>query len=302
MLALASVSFFIYQWNTFDADVWGQISLAVKDQPLLATTVFVLMLFNWYFESVKFRVLLRTENTPSKIKAFFTVLGGTTISNFTPARTGDYIGRSILLKHLHPIKVILATVTGNILQLLTTYFIGSLCFVLLLFNDDLSISLGEYSTKLIWAIGVIVGVLLVLYYAPKIYRKYKDRLPNFLQKGLRMISLYTSAIIGKAAFYSFLRYLSFSIQFYLLLSLFATHELPLNSLVFIPVAYLLQSLVPVPAVADIGVRVMFSSLLFGALLSESEILLAVTSLWFINLIFPALLGSIYLLFSLFRKD
>ena len=42
--------------------------------------------------------------------AFLTILGGMAISNFTPARTGEYIGRGLLLKKVHPMKVVIATV------------------------------------------------------------------------------------------------------------------------------------------------------------------------------------------------
>lgn len=260
------------------------------------------MLVNWFFESAKFRVLLRTDEPPSKLKAFFTVLGGTTISNFTPARTGDYIGRSVLLKRIHPIKVILATVTGNILQLIMTYLIGGICFLVLLFQDRLEISLKEYSTKLYLAFGIVLLAFAVLRIVPKLYEKYKESLPGFLNKGLRMIRHYNTSMLTHASLLSFGRYLVFSLQFYLLLVIFSTAGLPMNHIFFIPVAYLLQSLVPVPAVADVGVRVMFTTMLFGALIPEQDILLAVTSLWFINLIFPAMLGALYLLYSIIRSE
>lgn len=269
---------------------------------MLSVLVVLLMLVNWFLESAKFRVLLRTDHPPSKLKAFFTVLGGTTISNFTPARTGDYIGRSVLLKKTHPIKVILATVTGNILQLIMTYLIGSLCFMFLLFNDKLEVSIREYSSKLYLAFAIVFLAFFVLRMAPKLYEKYKNKLPSFINKGLRMIRHYNTSMLTHATLLSFGRYLSFSIQFFLLLFIFSSQTLSLNILFFIPVAYLLQSLVPVPAVADVGVRVMFSAMLFGSIIPEQDILLAVSSLWFINLIFPAMLGALYLLYSILKPE
>lgn len=302
VLALVSVGFFIYQWTHLDHSQFEQIQTRTNARPILSFAVVLLMLVNWFFESAKFRVLLRTDEPPSKLKAFFTVLGGTTISNFTPARTGDYIGRSVLLKRIHPIKVILATVTGNILQLIMTYLIGGICFLVLLFQDRLEISLKEYSTKLYLAFGIVLLAFAVLRIVPKLYEKYKESLPGFLNKGLRMIRHYNTSMLTHASLLSFGRYLVFSLQFYLLLVIFSTAGLPMNHIFFIPVAYLLQSLVPVPAVADVGVRVMFTTMLFGALIPEQDILLAVTSLWFINLIFPAMLGALYLLYSIIRSE
>jgi hypothetical protein len=100
---------------------------------------------------------------------------------------------------------------------------------------------------------------------------------------------------------AFIRYLAFATQFYLLLQLFSDFALPIEALLLVPAAYLMQSLVPVPAISDVGVRVVVSQLLFGSFLLDAPILQAVTSLWFINLILPGLFGTVYLLISTIRQ-
>ena len=100
------------------------IVLQFSKNPLIFSLVLILALVNWNAEAQKFKLLIRSEIRLTNIRAFFTILGGMAISNFTPARSGEYIGRGLLLKKLHPIKVVIATVTGNIAQVLMTYGIG----------------------------------------------------------------------------------------------------------------------------------------------------------------------------------
>lgn len=71
----------------------------------------------------------------------------------------------------------------------------------------------------------------------------------------------------------------------------------IGAIVLIPSAYLLQSIVPVPAITDIGVRVAVSQFLFGDTLSNQVILQAVATLWFTNLIIPGIIGTLYIIFS-----
>jgi hypothetical protein len=64
----------------------------------------------------------------------------------------------------------------------------------------------------------------------------------------------------------------------------------------------MQSIVPVPAISDIGVRVGVCSLLFGGYLSNLAIVQSVTCLWAINLILPGIIGAFFLFISNFIKE
>ena len=55
-------------------------------------------------------------------------------------------------------------------------------------------------------------------------------------------------------------------SFFLLLQLFSNFSLPVYTIALIPIAYVMQSVAPVPAISDIGVRVFVTTLLFGGLL------------------------------------
>ena len=107
---------------------------AFENYPFIFTGVFLLVILNWNFEALKFKLLLQNSSL-TQVKSFFTVLGGMAISNFTPARSGEYIGRSLLLKGIQPLKITIATVAGNLAQVLMTYGLGliSICVVYFFF-------------------------------------------------------------------------------------------------------------------------------------------------------------------------
>ncbi|PCJ64048.1 MAG: hypothetical protein COA58_13750 [Bacteroidetes bacterium] len=291
-----SIFVFVSKVLEIEGSLVQDIFDGVSKRPLLFFVILLLALVNWNAEAQKFKLLIRSEIKLSNFKAFLIVLGGMAISNFTPARTGEYIGRGLLLKKLHPVKVVIATVTGNIAQVLMTYGLGLICVLWLVFFTDYAEKLTELPK--LWSVtALIVVMFLILVYAKRLIRWMKPRLPSKLAKTLNMVKKYNGQIFGRVAGIAFVRYLAFGLQFYLLLQLFSDFSLPVFALVLIPVAYLMQSVAPVPAISDVGVRVYVSQLLFGTFLIDSAILHAVTSLWFINLILPGFIGAIYLLGS-----
>ena len=299
LLSIASIYFFVKSLKDIDGNVLYDIASGISNNVLLFSAICLLALVNWNAEAQKFKLLIASEIKLNNLRALLTILGGMAISNFTPARTGEYIGRGLLLKQVHPIKVVLATVAGNVAQVLMTYGIGLLSFLWLFFFTDVVVDSGVN----LWYVAMVISVLLIVVWnAKKILNWAKPRLPKKIAKTFSIIRKYNRDLFLKVASIAFIRYLAFSIQFYLLLQLFSDFSLPLYGLALVPIAYLMQSLAPVPAVIDIGVREYVSLLLFGDFLSKSAVVQAVTCLWFINLILPGIIGTFYLLISTkFRK-
>ena len=300
MFSIVSIYFFWKQVQGLEGDLLSCILHNLLENWLLLCVIVTLALVNWNSEAQKFKLLIKSEIRLSNLRAFLTILGGMAISNFTPARTGEYIGRGLLLKSIHPVKVIIATVTGNIAQVLMTYSLGLLCLVGVLLITDMDSGLPGLSK--IWIVLAVFSVILLFVFnAKSILKLVKKHLPSKLAKAFKLIKKYDRKLFIKVVGIAFLRYCAFAIQFYLLLQLFSGFVVPVYGLAFIPVAYLLQSIAPVPAISDVGVRVAVSQLLFGSYLMDNAILQAVTSLWFINLILPGLIGTFYLLFSTIRS-
>jgi hypothetical protein len=280
--------------------VFTEIVEKLRQNPFLCFLIIFLALINWNAEAQKFKLLIRSEIRLSNLRAFLTILGGMAISNFTPARSGEYIGRGLLLKKLHPIKVVIATVTGNIAQVMMTYGIGLSCLVGMALWGDYGFVWQEFNKVWMLVLVMVFITLLILFIKP-LLRWLKPRIPKQITKAFRLIKKYDRKLFAKVVAIAFIRYTVFALQFFLLLQLFSNFSLPVYTIALIPIAYVMQSVAPVPAISDIGVRVFVTTLLFGSLLSDNTILHAVTCLWFINLILPGLIGTIYLVSSTVRN-
>jgi hypothetical protein len=280
--------------------VFTEIVEKLRQNPFLCFLIIFLALINWNAEAQKFKLLIRSEIRLSNLRAFLTILGGMAISNFTPARSGEYIGRGLLLKKLHPVKVVIATVTGNIAQVMMTYGIGLSCLVGMALWGDYGFVWQEFNKVWMLVMVMVFSTLLILFIKP-LLRWLKPRIPKQITKAFKLIKKYDRKLFAKVVAIAFIRYTVFALQFFLLLQLFSNFSLPVYTIGLIPIAYVMQSVAPVPAISDIGVRVFVTTLLFGSLLSDNAILHAVTCLWFINLILPGLIGTIYLVSSTVRN-
>lgn len=300
MFSIVSIYFFVTQVSKMGSGVFTEIVEKLRQNPFLCFLIIFLALINWNAEAQKFKLLIRSEIRLSNLRAFLTILGGMAISNFTPARSGEYIGRGLLLKKLHPIKVVIATVTGNIAQVMMTYGIGLSCLVGMALWGDYGFVWQEFN-KVWMLVMVMVFITLLILYIKPLLRWLKPRIPKQITKAFKLIKKYDRKLFAKVVAIAFIRYTVFALQFFLLLQLFSNFSLPVYTIALIPIAYVMQSVAPVPAISDIGVRVFVTTLLFGSLLSDNAILHAVTCLWFINLILPGLIGTIYLVISTVRN-
>src|ERR1041384_5710121 len=64
----------------------------------------LLMLFNWLFEAIKWRLLINAQEHISIKKALKAILAGISISIFTPNRIGEFAGRIYYLDNADKLK------------------------------------------------------------------------------------------------------------------------------------------------------------------------------------------------------
>jgi hypothetical protein len=99
--------------------------------------------------------------------------------------------------------------------------------------------------------------------------------------------------LSKLLLLSLARYIVFAIQYVLLFRLFEVHVTASALFWMMSVVFLVLAAIPSIALADLGVRGEVSLQLIGLLSSNSlGILLTSVAAWFINLIIPALAGSL----------
>jgi hypothetical protein len=111
------------------------------------------------------------------------------------------------------------------------------------------------------------------------------------QDSLNILEFYTVKQKTVVLLYSFLKYLLFVFQFYILLYFFGVAIGFNNAIIGIFCAYLVQLLVPSFLLLELGVRGAAAVYFLGAYSTAiPEILLATYLLWTFNIALPAVLG------------
>ena len=272
--------------------VWNQFLLIEESSNmwLIATALF-LMLTNWAIESAKWKYLLRLIEPTDFFNAYKSVLAGVSISIFTPNRIGEFGGRILFLNDSHRIKAILLSIAGSISQLLITITSGIICYTFFalgkyqfsVLEKSLLISIAFFTTLIslfsYYNFPYISNVLLRLQLLKKT-RTY-----------LKVFHLLNNSKLSSLLVFSFLRYLIFSIQYLLLLRVFGIYLQPIYGMVLVSVIFFVMAVVPTFALTELGVRGAAAIFFIGTCSNNSlGILAASYSLWFINLVIPALLG------------
>ncbi len=260
----------------------------------------LLMVVNWGLEAAKWSLSVKDVFPLSFLQSFKAVLSGVSISVTTPNRIGEYIGRMMYMPEGKRLQVIAVTLVGSISQLLVTLAAGT--FGLLFLQDELIAAklINPVFFNPLWVgCGLVVLILTLFYFNLAPIEKWLETVPKY-----KSWSYFTQAVQGfgtKRLLYllllSFARYCTFVVQYVFLFRLFrveieATTLFWLMSLVFLALA-----IIPTLAVVvEFGVRSEVSLLVIGLFTVNSlGIVLTSATIWFINLIIPALIGSLLIL-------
>ena len=310
---VALALFFLYKQLTsklhveqFDIDY---IFKLLKDKFFVIGLVILMMFLNWFLESLKWRFLISKIEKISIKQSIRAVFSGITISAFTPNRVGEYGGRVFCLEKGDRIQAVLITVIGSMAQLIITIIFGLIGILLLPnlmsdFNQLLSEIIFSYSIMLFLFILLIV-LLITLFLNASVFSVMLSRLV-FLRRFAKynnVFSFYNSSELLEVLLYSGARYLVFTTQFFILLQVFNVSVNYLDAIVLISTMLFVISIIPTIAITEITVRGSVAIFLFSLVSNNTlGILSATFVMWVINLLLPALLGTISI-FSLkfFRK-
>ena len=310
---VALALFFLYDqlksnvsFKQFDLN---NIFLTLKNNFLVLVLVIFLMFLNWFVESLKWRFLISKIEKVSIKTSLRAVFSGITVSSFTANRVGEYGGRVFCLKHADRIQGVLITVIGSMAQLIVTIVFG-LVGILLLPNlmpsFDLFLKDLEFSYPIILFVAILLSTLLILLFLnASVFTVLlsKFRFLTKFSKYSKVFSFYSSSELLEVLVYSFVRYIIFTSQYFILLNIFSVEVSYINSMILITTMLFVVSVIPTVAIAEIGIRGSVALYLFGLLSNNSiGILSATFCLWIINLVLPALIGIIFI-FTLrfFRK-
>lgn len=258
--------------------------------------VTILMLVNWVLEAVKWQYLTRLLEKMSLWKAIEAVFCGLTMAIITPNRIGEYGGRILYLPVRKRVHGIFAMAVGAFGQNTVTNVVGSLS---LLYFIHTYFPLNPWFLLGITLLaGVFIFLILLFYFRIRWLVFLLDKI-KFLKKYHRFFSImakYSFRQLVSIMLLSLARFVVFSSQYYILIHILLPdlHLIPVMLMVFN--LFFIQSAIPSLDLLDIGVRNFIANYLFGFITAQSVAIMAcVSCIWLINLIIPAILGSVFVL-------
>jgi uncharacterized membrane protein YbhN (UPF0104 family) len=273
------------------------VSVISRSQVIVTlSAVVLLMILNWFLESLKWQYLSKKLTNISIWVAVEAVFCGLTWAIFTPNRIGEYGGRVMFLPNRKRIHGVFAMAVGAFAQNVITNLVGILASLWFIYYF-LSINLWLYLAIVTLSLAFL-GLFLVFYFNIKWLVGLLNRI-KFLQKYHRFFDImgrYNRDELMVVIGYSLARFFVFSFQYYLIIHLLLPNIPFFYMMMTVFVFIFIQSALPSLDLLDIGVRSFTAMHLFLYITNQQiAIIAAVSSIWLINLIIPAVIGSVFVL-------
>ena len=290
---------FIYHQYLQKGDSIKQFQLLIsrisrQEVIITLSSVALLMLINWILESFKWRYLTRHLEKISAWNAIEAVFCGLTWAIFTPNRLGEYAGRVLFLPSRKRVYGVFAMAVGSFGQNVITNVLGLSALLWYLFTYY-HLNVWLYAAISIGSIGAMAFFLIIFFHIIWVV-DLLDRIP-YIKKFHRFFDImgrYEKQELIKIMGFSLARYAVFSFQYYLIIHLLIPEIPAFQMMMLVFVFFFVQSALPSLDLLDIGVRSGAATLLFVHVTNQSlAIIAAVSSIWLINLIIPAILGSVF---------
>lgn len=256
--------------------------------------VFLLMLLNWLLEVVKWRFLSRRLEYLGMWKAIKSVFCGLTWAIFTPNRIGEYGGRIMLLKPENRASGAVAMGVGLFAQLVLTSVFGAISiawFVTTFIETPSSVDFG------VWLLAIIYAMAFLILYFNVSWVDYLVGKVKFLHKVKPFFVVLEDYSVRELAYVLWLstcRFAIFTSQYIILMLVFLPELSIVSMIPMIFILFFIQSAVPSLDIFDFSVRSFVASNLFAYITTQELAVMAIVScVWFVNLIFPAIIGAFF---------
>ncbi len=273
-------------------------------------SVILMVFINWGVEARKWQILIQPVQKMTFITAYKSVLTGVTLSINTPNRIGEYGGRILYVKDGSRIKAISLSIAGSISQLIITLIMGCIgLFYLLnykLEHNEHVMGLSYFWIETLLFLSIFICLLLILFFFRLSWLiKLVEKIPameKYVQY-INVLEVFTPKLLLRLLSLSLFRYITFVLQYILLLQVLNVAILWYEGFPVISILFLVLAVIPSFAIADLGIRGTFSSALLGLYSTNQVGILGTTfGIWFANLFIPALIGSVLILSIKFFKE
>lgn len=260
--------------NQYGADLKIQLAKIHWSAWLLMACLLTL---NYTIEAIKWKSVIASTNKFNTWQALKAVLVGQAFSFFTPARSGDYVGRTLFLAPGTKLKGITQMAWASYAQILMTICFG--CFALF-WNLP-------FLPWLKWVAPMGGCIALFLFF-------YNQPLKGWLSK-INLLQIDT-ALKWKLLGLALARYTIYLLQYNWAAEMLS---IPIGwmdlSIGIMPLLFFL-SMIPAISLTDLVIRGQLFLLLMAPFYQNDIMLIALTTLiWIVNFLIPSILGAILLL-------
>ncbi|MEO7524109.1 MAG: lysylphosphatidylglycerol synthase domain-containing protein, partial [Ferruginibacter sp.] len=301
---LGPLLFIILSWSLYKQIIhqpdlalrWSQIKYSWADMRFWI--VFALMFVNWGIEAAKWRRLISPLERFSFSRAVKSVLAGCSITMLTPNRIGEYGGRIMYVAEENRLKAISLTILGSISQLTVTMFMGTIGLIMLKNSQQgmlLSSLPGFVNNAIIYFSFIVTVILLLIYFKVHFFILLIARIKILkgVVKYIKVVDIFSGKQLLRILFLSVFRYMVFILQYVLLLQVLGVEISFLLSFWVLTVFYVTMVLLPTIGFIELPVRATASLKLLSVYSSNIlGIQAAAFGIWLINLVIPAIIGSL----------
>lgn len=263
---------------------------------IIVIILFLLMLLNWFIEAVKWKYLVRNVEKITTWRAVESVFCGLTWAVFTPNRIGEYGGRVFFLSPRKRIIGVISMAVGSVGQMVVTNVLGSLA--LLWFVGSFIPLNIIINFALTFLVAIFCSFFLLFYFNIRLIDGLlaKVKVIKPFRRFFRILARYKKADLLKILLYCLSRFAVFTTQYCLVINLLIP-GIPIFSMVLMLfILFFIQSALPSLDLFDIGVRALTATYFFGFLTDQEVAIMAATAcIWLVNLIIPAVMGSVFVL-------
>lgn len=297
------LSWSLYKQITHQPDLperWNQIKHSWQQG--MFWIVFFLMFINWGIESRKWQLQVAPLEKLNFLTAVKSVLSGCSITMLTPNRIGEYGGRIMYIKEENRLKAISLTILGSISQLAVTLIIGTVGLLYLKYvahAGEVNADQAWFLHNLILYVSIAVTViLLIIYFRLHLFIQLVSRI-SFLKsfvKHIEVVDVFSGKQLLRILFLSFFRYMVFILQYMLLLRVMQVNIPMVLCFCLLALFYLVMAIAPTIGFTELPVRATASAAILGLYSDNLLGMQAATfGIWLINLVVPAIMGSVFIL-------
>lgn len=275
--------YFIYtqisEKNDFN---WREYIVIIQNRLSFGFLLIILLLSiaNRYLEILKWKNLVSFIEPITTFEATKQVLAALTAGIITPNGIGEYAGKALYYEKSKTKLIVFLNFICNGIQMVLTIIFGIIGLVII----------GYWKWSLL-LIGVS-AILFLIYFVSKNITIKGYSISDFVKK----LNEIPKQIHRKNVLLGFSRYLVFSHQYYFLFVILDVHLPYITLISSIAVVYFLASSLPSFQMFDFAVKGSVALFFFGKHdINEWIILFVSTLMWFLNVVLPVIIGSVFVL-------